>query len=127
MAEAIAFIFSNKLICDDAASAQAVTFAYEVGMCCIMLDSDVYDPSGGAALSRLSVLVCTQELRAVKERVTAVWRTLTELEREEVVLCAARDKWSEHNTNLRLRRSCNYSMSHVSTHTNCLICNYNTL
>jgi structural maintenance of chromosome 2 len=68
VAEAIAFVFSDTLICDDAASAQAVTFAREVGVRSVTLDGDVYEPggtmSGGAAPSGSGVLMRAQELRA---------------------------------------------------------------
>jgi structural maintenance of chromosome 2 len=51
----IMFGFSDTLICHDAASAQVMTFAREVGVRSITLDGDVYEPggtmSGGAAPS----------------------------------------------------------------------------
>ncbi len=76
VAKVIAFVFSNMLICDDAASTQAVIFACKVSMCSITLDSDVYELSGtmlgGAALSGSGVLVHAQELYAVEEHITAV-------------------------------------------------------
>src|SRR5260221_13218447 len=46
VAEGIAFVFNNTLICDDAASAQAVTFARNVGVRSVTLGGDVYEPSG---------------------------------------------------------------------------------
>jgi len=104
VAEAIAFVFSDTLICDDAASAQAVTFAREVGVRSVTLDGDVYDPSGtmsgGAAPSGSGVLVRAQELRAV----AAARRTLAELEREEVARRAARDKWKERKRELEIKK-----------------------
>ena len=61
VAEAITFVFNDTLICDDAASAQAVTFAREVGVRSVTLDGDVYEPSGtmpgGAAPSGSGILV----------------------------------------------------------------------
>jgi structural maintenance of chromosome 2 len=107
VAEAIAFVFSDTLICDDAASAQAVTFARQVGVRSVTLDGDVYDPSGtmsgGAAPSGSGVLVRAQELRAVEERVAAARRTLAEFEREEVARRAARDKWKERKRELEIK------------------------
>jgi structural maintenance of chromosome 2 len=107
VAEAIAFVFSDTLICDDAASAQAVTFARQVGVRSVTLDGDVYDPSGtmsgGAAPSGSGVLIRAQELRAVEERVAAARRTLAELEREEVARRAARDKWRERKRELEIK------------------------
>jgi len=45
VAEAITFLFNDMLICDDAASAQAVTLARSVGVRSVTLDGDVYEPS----------------------------------------------------------------------------------
>ncbi len=72
VAEAIAFVFNNTLICDDAASAQAVTLARSVGVRSVTLDGDVYEPSGMMS----GVLVRVQELCAAEERVADARRTL---------------------------------------------------
>jgi structural maintenance of chromosome 2 len=97
VAEAMAFVFSDTLICDDAASAQAVTFARNVSVRSVTLDGDVYEPSGtmsgGAAPSGSGVLVRAQELRAAEERVDGARRTLEALEREEAKGRGARDAW----------------------------------
>jgi structural maintenance of chromosome 2 len=48
VAVAIAFEFSDTLICDDVASSQAVTFARKLGVCSVTLEEDVqagYDDS----------------------------------------------------------------------------------
>ena len=64
---------STTLICHDAASTQAVTFARHDGVRSITLDGDVYEPSGTmsghAAPSGFGMLVRAQELRAAEERV----------------------------------------------------------
>ena len=97
VAEAIAFVFNDTLICDDAAAAQAVTFARNVGVRSVTLDGDVYEPSGtmsgGAAPSGSGVLVRAQELRAAEERVQDARRTFEALEREEAKGRAAREAW----------------------------------
>jgi structural maintenance of chromosome 2 len=97
VAEAIAFVFNDTLICDDAASAQAVTFARNVGVRSVTLDGDVYEPSGtmsgGAAPSGSGVLVRAQELRAAEERVANARKTLETLEREEAKGRSAREAW----------------------------------
>ena len=107
VAEAIAFVFSDTLICDDPASAQAVTFSREVGVRSVTLEGDVYEPSGtmsgGAAPSGSGILVRAQELRAAEERVAAARRTLAGLEREEVARRAARDKWRERTRELEIK------------------------
>ena len=107
VAEAIAFVFSDTIICDDAASAQAVTFSREVGVRSVTLEGDVYEPSGtmsgGAAPSGSGILVRAQELRAAEERVAAARRTLAALEREEASRRAARDKWRERTRELEIK------------------------
>ncbi|KAF8468622.1 condensin complex subunit SMC2 [Russula ochroleuca] len=107
VAEAIAFVFSDTIICDDPASAQAVTFSREVGVRSVTLEGDVYEPSGtmsgGAAPSGSGILVRAQELRAAEERVAAARRTLAGLEREEVARRAARDKWRERTRELEIK------------------------
>jgi chromosome segregation ATPase len=73
VAEAIAFVFSDTLICDDAASMQAVTFSREVVVRSVTLEGDVYElsrmMSSGAAPSGSGILVRVQELHAAEERV----------------------------------------------------------
>ena len=107
VAEAIAFVFSDTLICDDAASAQAVTFAREVGVRSVTLDGDVYDPSGtmsgGAAPSGSGILVRAQELRAAEERVAEAQRTLGAREREEAAGRASRDAWRARTREVEIK------------------------
>jgi structural maintenance of chromosome 2 len=107
VAEAIAFVFNDTLICDDPASAQAVTFAREVGVRSVTLDGDVYEPSGtmsgGAAPSGSGVLVRAQELRAAEERVAGAKRVLVTLEREEAAGRAARDAWRARTRELEIK------------------------
>ncbi|KAH9957598.1 hypothetical protein BC827DRAFT_651097 [Russula dissimulans] len=107
VAEAIAFVFNDTLICDDAASAQAVTFAREVGVRSVTLDGDVYEPggtlSGGAAPSGSGVLVRAQELRVAEERVVGAQRTLAALEGEEVAARAKRDAWRAHTRGVEIK------------------------
>jgi structural maintenance of chromosome 2 len=71
--EAITFVFNDMLICDNAASAQAVTLARNVGVRSVTLYVDVYESSGmmssGAAPSGSGVLMRAQELRAAEELV----------------------------------------------------------
>ena len=107
VAEAIAFVFNNMLICDDAASAQAVTFVREVGVRSVTLDSDVYEPSGtmsgGTAPSGLGILVRAQELRTAEERVVEAWRTLGTRESEEAAGRAARDAWRARTREVEIK------------------------
>lgn len=46
VAEAIAFMFNNTLICNDAATMQAVMFACNISIQSVTLDGDMYKPSG---------------------------------------------------------------------------------
>ncbi|KAH9968264.1 hypothetical protein BC827DRAFT_1263973 [Russula dissimulans] len=107
VAEPIAFVFNDTLICDDVASAQAVTFAREVGVRSVTLDGDVYEPggtlSGGAAPSGSGVLVRAQELRAAEERAVDAQRTLAALEGEEVAARAKRDAWCAHTRGVEIK------------------------
>ena len=107
VAEAIAFVFNDTLICDDAASAQAVTFAREVGVRSITLDGDVYEPSGtmsgGAAPSGSGILVRAQELRTAEERVAVARRTLGARESEEAAGRAARDAWRARTREVEIK------------------------
>jgi structural maintenance of chromosome 2 len=95
VAEAIAFVFNDTLVCDDAASAQAVTFARNVSVRSVTLDGDVHEPSGtmsdGTAPSRSSLLVQAQQQHAAEEHVESARRTSESLEREEAKGCAGRE------------------------------------
>ncbi|KAI0264934.1 condensin complex subunit SMC2 [Gloeopeniophorella convolvens] len=107
VAEAVAFVFGDTLVCDDAASAQAVTFARGVGLRSVTLDGDVYEPSGtmsgGAAPSGSGVLVRAQELRAAGERVFEAQRTLAAQEHEEASSRTARDAWRARTRELEIK------------------------
>jgi structural maintenance of chromosome 2 len=56
VAEAIAFVFSDTSICDDAASAQAVRFSREVCVHSVTPEGHVYKPSG--SISGGAVATC---------------------------------------------------------------------
>ena len=107
VAEAIAFVFNDTLICDDPQSAQAVTFARNVGVRSVTLEGDVYEPSGtmsgGAAPSGSGVLVRAQELRAAEERVAQARGTLEALEREEAAARPGRDAWRTRTRELQIK------------------------
>jgi len=88
VAEAMVFMFSNTLTCDNAASVQAVKFMHNVSMCSITLEGDMYEPSGtisgGVVPSESGVLVLTQELHAMEEQVNTMRRMLKVLEHKEI-------------------------------------------
>ncbi|KAH9979381.1 condensin complex subunit SMC2 [Lactifluus volemus] len=107
VAEAIAFVFNDTIICDDAASAQAVTFSRQVGVRSVTLDGDVYEPSGtmsgGAAPSGSGILARAQELREAEERVRKARSKLEALEREQVARRAAREAWRARTRELEIK------------------------
>ena len=87
VADAVVFVFNDTLICNDAATMQAVVFTCNVGVQSVMLNGDVYKPSGtmsgSVAPSGSGVLVRAQELRAAEEHVKGAWGTFEALSREE--------------------------------------------
>lgn len=84
---AMAYVFGDTLICDDAESAKLVTFSREVGVKSVTLDGDVYDPSGtlsgGAAPSGNGVLVRVQELLDAERKLNEARDRLQTLEQAE--------------------------------------------
>lgn len=103
----MAFVFGDTLICDDAESAKAVTFAREVGTRSVTLAGDVYDPSGtlsgGAAPSGSGVLVRVQELQSAERRLREAKARLEAIEREMERARAGRDVWRRLSGDLELR------------------------
>ncbi|KAI0067407.1 condensin complex subunit SMC2 [Artomyces pyxidatus] len=97
IANAMAFVFSDTLICDDAASAKLVTFSREVGVRSVTLDGDVYDPSGtlsgGSAPTGSGILVRAQEVQAVEHKLTAARAKYDALESEERKGKDQREQW----------------------------------
>ena len=98
VANAMAFVFGNTLVCDDAESAKLVTFSREVGgVRSVTLDGDVYDPSGtlsgGSAPTGGGALIKVQELLGIEERLDEAVARLRTLEQQEQRDRAAREKW----------------------------------
>lgn len=98
VASAMAYVFGDTMICDDAASAKLVTFSPQVGgIRSVTLDGDVYDPSGtlsgGSAPSSSGTLVRAQELLTAERKVGDAKRKLDELERAEERGREEKDKW----------------------------------
>ena len=104
---AMAFVFGDTLICDDAESAKAVTFNGAVGLKSVTLDGDVYDPSGtlsgGSAPSSSGLLVRVQELRDAEAQMQAAKGVLRELEQEEEGDRGARDAWKKLARELEIK------------------------
>jgi structural maintenance of chromosome 2 len=80
------YVFSDTLICEDAATAKAVTFNPGVRVRSVTLDGDVYDPSGtlsgGAPPQSSGLLVQAQQLQEAN-------RALHEAEKKAQALLAA--------------------------------------
>ncbi|KAG5635609.1 hypothetical protein H0H81_010647, partial [Sphagnurus paluster] len=97
VANAIAYVFGDNLICDDAVSAQRVTFSKDVGVRSVTLAGDVYDPSGtlsgGSAPSGSGILIKVQELMDIWEKLEDARTSLGELERAEEQGRNVRERW----------------------------------
>ena len=107
MQKAVAYIFGDTLICDDAESAKSVTFAREVSARSVTLQGDVYDPSGtlsgGAAPNSSNVLVQVQELLAVEERLHMARTQLDALLHEEQKSRGVRETWRDLGRDMEIR------------------------
>ncbi|KIJ53254.1 hypothetical protein M422DRAFT_222637 [Sphaerobolus stellatus SS14] len=97
VASAMAYVFGDTLICDDAESAKAVTFNPSVGLKSVTLDGDVYDPSGtlsgGSAPSSSGILIRVQELKDAEEALEEAKLVLAKFEKEEEKTSSVREKW----------------------------------
>jgi structural maintenance of chromosome 2 len=96
----MAFVFGDTLICDDAPTAQLVTFSPHLGgIRSVTLDGDVYDPSGtlsgGSAPSSSGTLVKVQALLEVERKLEEAREVLIGLEREEEKGREGRDRWKK--------------------------------
>lgn len=107
VANAMAFVFGETLICDDAESAKAVTFARDIGVRSVTLQGDVYDPSGtlsgGAAPHSNEALIRVQELLETDNRLREASERLGHLEREEARTRSIREKWQSVTRELDLK------------------------
>ncbi|KAF8631642.1 hypothetical protein AX17_005044 [Amanita inopinata Kibby_2008] len=107
VAKAIAYVFNDTLICDDAESAKRVTFSRDVGVRSVTLEGDVYDPSGtlsgGSAPSGSGVLIQVQELLEVESRLNEVRKRLEVLEGEEQRSKGEREQWKTLTRDLEMK------------------------
>lgn len=107
MANAIAYVFSDTLICDDAESAKRVTFSRDVGVRSVTLEGDVYDPSGtlsgGSAPSGSGVLIQVQELLEAESRLNEARKKLQLLEAEEGRSKKDREDWKVLKRDLEMK------------------------
>ncbi|KAF8621947.1 hypothetical protein AX15_007380 [Amanita polypyramis BW_CC] len=107
VANAIAYVFSDTLICDDAESAKRVTFSREVGVRSVTLEGDVYDPSGtlsgGSAPSGSGVLIQVQELLEAESRLNEARKRLQGLEGEDGRSRRDREEWKALKRDLEMK------------------------
>ncbi|KAH8105378.1 condensin complex subunit SMC2 [Cristinia sonorae] len=98
VSNAMAYVFGDTLICDDAESAKLVTFSPQVGgVKSVTLEGDVYDPSGtlsgGSAPSGSGVLVRVQELLEAERNLGEARGRLDVLEKQYEKERSGREKW----------------------------------
>ncbi|EMD35993.1 hypothetical protein CERSUDRAFT_156737 [Gelatoporia subvermispora B] len=108
VANAMAFVFGDTLVCDDAETAKLVTFSREVGGArSVTLDGDVYDPSGtlsgGSAPSSNGTLVKVQELLDAERRLGKAQGRLQTLEEEEMRTRGGREQWQKLVRDLEIK------------------------
>ena len=107
VAKAIAYVFSDTLICDDAESAKRVTFNRDVGVRSVTLEGDVYDPSGtlsgGSAPSGSGVLIQVQEFLEAESRLGQARKKLEVLEQEEEKSRRHREEWKALTRDLEMK------------------------
>lgn len=107
VSNAMAYVFGDTLVCADAAAAKAVTFNKSVGVKCVTLEGDVYDPSGtltgGSAIASAGILVRAQELNRAESELRAAVAVLNELERSEKDGKQARESWKKLSRELEIK------------------------
>ncbi|KDR72865.1 hypothetical protein GALMADRAFT_252175 [Galerina marginata CBS 339.88] len=108
VSKAIAYIFSDTLICDDAETAKRVTFAKEVGVRSVTFQGDVYDPSGtlsgGSAPSSSGVLIEVKKLIDLESQLREAQNHFQNLTREEETTRNMRSTWRNLAHELEIKR-----------------------
>jgi len=106
--KAIAYIFNDTLVCDDADTAKRVTFHNDVRVRSVTLEGDVYDPSGtlsgGSAPNSSQILVQVQELLEIEGKVREAHERLQGLMRDEAKTKNLRDTWRTHIRDLEIKQ-----------------------
>ena len=108
VSRAIAYIFGDTLICDDANTAKAVTFSRDVGVRSVTFEGDVYDPtgtlSGGAAPNSSKILVQVQDLITVEHRLRDAQTRLNAITQHEEESRDQRARWKGLGRELEIKR-----------------------
>ncbi|KAF9503550.1 hypothetical protein BS47DRAFT_1448463 [Hydnum rufescens UP504] len=104
---AIAYIFDDTMICDDAESAKAITFNKAIMLKSVTIQGDIYDPagllSGGSAPSGSGTLLKVQELNKAKAKLAQANTVLQHIEKEEASVKEARDLWKHLEHELEIK------------------------
>ena len=107
MAKAIAYVFGDTLICDNAETAKLVTFADTVLTRSVTLDGDIYDPtgtlSGGSAPNSTRILVQVQELLEIENKLRDAQTRLSALDKEEEKSRNMRNSWKNLARELEIK------------------------
>ena len=107
VANAMAFVFGDTLICDDSQTAEKVTFAQDIRVKSVTLQGDVYDPSGtlsgGAAPLTKQALIPVQKLLDKETELRKASEQLQHLENEEARTRSVRENWKGLSRELDLK------------------------
>lgn len=107
MSNAMAYVFGDVLICDDAETAKAVTFHPQVGLRSVTVNGDVYDPSGtisgGSAPSSSGLLIRVQELKGVEKALDQAKALYHRLEQDEQKNAAVKSGWTAAKRELDIK------------------------
>jgi structural maintenance of chromosome 2 len=105
VARAMAFVFGDTIVCEDAEAANAVTFGAKVRS--VTLNGDLYDPSGtlsgGAAPSGSGTLLRVQELLEAERKLGEAQSRLSDLERAEASNREKKESWRKFTRELDIK------------------------
>ncbi|KAF5347709.1 hypothetical protein D9756_010324 [Leucocoprinus leucothites] len=107
LARAMLFVFGGTFICEDAATAKAVTFNPSILTRSVTLEGDVYDPqgslSGGSSPTGNKILIDVQRLLEVEGELNQKRRELQEAQAEEERNKGVREEWKRLARELEIR------------------------
>jgi structural maintenance of chromosome 2 len=107
VSQAMAYVFGDTMICDDAESAKAITFNKAIMLKSVTIQGDVYDPSGllsgGSAPSGSGTLLKVQELNKAEAKLAQANTVLRDIEKEEASVKEARDLWKRLERELEIK------------------------
>jgi structural maintenance of chromosome 2 len=107
VSKAVAYIFGDTLICDNADTAKAVTFARDVNVKSVTFEGDVYDPSGtlsgGAAPNSSKILIQVQDLIAVENKLLDAQTRLDAIMKHEEETRERRARWKAFGRELEIK------------------------